>query len=80
MRVTLMPTGTSLHLPGILTVICVIGPNPPNSINGPQRRGTLDVPGVINFNHSAGGENIYIQTSQPPESQPEPRSHIPRGR
>jgi hypothetical protein len=64
MRVTLMPAGTSLHLPGILTVICVIGPNPPNSINGPRSEGvTLDVPGVINFNHSAGGENIYIQTS-----------------
>jgi hypothetical protein len=63
MRVTLMPTGTSLHLPGILTVICVIGPNPPNSINGPRSEGvTLDVPGVNNFNHSAGGENIYIQT------------------
>jgi hypothetical protein len=64
MRVTLMPTGTSLHLPGILTVICIIGPNPPNSINGPRGEGvTLSVPGVINFNHSAGGENIYIQTS-----------------
>ena len=64
MRVTLMPTGTSLHLPGILTVICVIGPNPPNSVNGPRSEGvTLNVPGVINFNRSAGGENIYIQTS-----------------
>lgn len=64
MRVTLTPTGTSLHLPGILTVICVIGPNPPNSINGPRSEGvTLNVPGVNNFNHSAGGENIYIQTS-----------------
>jgi hypothetical protein len=64
MRVTLMPAGTSLHLRGILTVICVIGPNPPNSINGPRGEGvTLDVPGIANFNHSAGGENIYIQTS-----------------
>jgi len=63
MRVMLMPTGTTLHLPGILTVICVIGPNPPNSINGPRGEGvTLNVPGVNNFNHSAGGENIYIQT------------------
>jgi hypothetical protein len=63
MRVMLMPAGTALHLPGILTVICVIGPNPPNSINGPRSEGvTLDVPGIANFNHSAGGENIYIQT------------------
>lgn len=61
-RVTL--TTPLSELPGILTVICVIGPNPPNSINGPRSEGvTLDVPGVNNFNHSAGGENIYIQTS-----------------
>jgi hypothetical protein len=54
------------QLPGILTVICVIGPNPPNSIisNGDRSEGaTLNVPGVINFNHTAGGENIIIQNS-----------------
>jgi len=54
------------ELPGILTVICVIGPNPPNSIisNGDRSEGaTLSVPGVINFNHTAGGENVIIQTS-----------------
>jgi hypothetical protein len=45
-------------------VICVIGPNPPNSILGPRGEGvTVNVPGIINFNHSAGGENIYVQTS-----------------
>jgi hypothetical protein len=52
-------------LPGILTVICVIGPNPPNSIisNGDRSEGaTLSVPGVINFNHTAGGDNVIIQT------------------
>ena len=51
-------------LPGILTVICVIGPNPPNSIisNGDRSEGaTLSVPGVINFNHTAGGDNVIIQ-------------------
>lgn len=64
MTVTLMPDGTSLELPGILTVICVIGPNPPDSILGPRTEGvTLSVPGVANFNHSDGGENIFIQTS-----------------
>jgi hypothetical protein len=63
MRVTLMPMGTSLRLPGIMNVICVIGPNPPDSILGPRTEGvTLNLPGIINFNHSTGGENIYIQT------------------
>jgi hypothetical protein len=64
MRVTLKtPVG---ELPGILTVICVIGPNPPNSIisNGDRSEGaTLDVPGIVNFNHSAGGDNVIVQTS-----------------
>ena len=63
MRVMLTtPVG---ELPGILTVFCVIGPNPPNSIisNGDRSEGaTLNVPGVINFNHSAGGDNLIIQT------------------
>jgi hypothetical protein len=22
---------------------------------------TLNVPGIINFNHSAGGDNVYVQ-------------------
>jgi len=31
---------------------------------GPLTEGlTLDLPGIINFNHSTGGENIYIQIS-----------------
>ena len=54
------------ELPGILTVICVIGPNPPNSIisNGDRSEGaTLSIPGIINFNHTAGGDNVIIQTS-----------------
>jgi hypothetical protein len=54
------------ELPGILTVICVIGPNPPNSIisNGDRSEGaTLNIPGHINFNHTAGGDNVIIQTS-----------------
>ena len=47
--------GTSLSLPGILTVFCVIGPHPPRSILGPVGGGvTLVVPGIQNFNHSAG--------------------------
>jgi Ca2+-binding RTX toxin-like protein len=54
--------GTSLSLPGILTVFCVIGPHPPQSILGPLGEGvTLVVPGIQNFNHSGGGDNVYIQ-------------------
>ena len=52
------------QLPGFLTVFCVIGPNPPNSIitNADRSEGaTLNVPGIINFNHSAGGDNVIIQ-------------------
>ena len=64
MNVLLTPNGTSLHVPGILTIICIIGPNPPNSVDGPRGEGaTLSVPGIINFNHSAGGDNFIIQTS-----------------
>ena len=64
MRVTLTPDGTSLQLPGIMTVICVIGTHAAQSILGPRTEGvTLDVPGIVNFNHGAGGENVYIQLS-----------------
>jgi hypothetical protein len=48
------------ELSGILTVFCVIGDHRPSSaVEGT----TLVVPGHVNFNHSAGGENVYIQTS-----------------
>jgi hypothetical protein len=62
-RVTLTtPNG---QLPATMTVICIIGPNPPDSAFGPNRSegAMLDVPGVINFNHTAGGDNVIIQTS-----------------
>jgi hypothetical protein len=52
------------QLQGIMTVICVIGTHTPRSALGPLTEGvTLDVPGIINFNHSAGGENVYVQVS-----------------
>ena len=63
MRVTLTtPLG---ELPAIMTVICIIGPNPPNSAFGTNRSEgvMLEVPGVINFNQTAGGDNIIFQTS-----------------
>jgi hypothetical protein len=51
-------------LPGTMTVICIIGPNPPNSIDAKAGEGVmLLVPGIVNFNHTAGGDNIIIQTS-----------------
>ncbi len=64
MSVTLTPNGTSLQLPGTMTVFCVIGPHAPQSVLGPLTEGvTLNVPGLQNFNHSTGGDNVYIQTS-----------------
>src|SRR6266542_6182046 len=64
MNVTLTPNGTSLQLPGTMTVFCVIGPHAPQSILGPLTEGvTLNVPGIQNFNHSAGGDNVYVQIS-----------------
>ena len=64
MSVTLTPTGTSLRLPGTLTVFCVIGTHAPQSVLGPLTEGvTLNVPGIQNFNHSAGGDNRYVQIS-----------------
>jgi hypothetical protein len=62
LRVTLTtPLG---QLPATMTVICIIGPNPPDSAFGDKRSegAMLDVPGVINFNHTAGGDNVIIQT------------------
>ena len=52
------------QLPATMTIICVIGPNPPDSIFGPRTEGAmLDVPGIINFNHSTGGDNVIIQVN-----------------
>jgi hypothetical protein len=64
MRVVLTPEGTSLEIRAILTVFCIIGPNPPNSHDDPSGEGiTLVVPGVTNFNKLVSGMNVYIQTS-----------------
>jgi len=63
LRVTLTtPQG---QLPATMTVICIIGPNPPDSAfhEGKRSEGAmLNVPGVVNFNHTAGGDNVIIQT------------------
>jgi hypothetical protein len=52
------------ELPGTITVFCVVGPKAPASIEHAFTEGvTVDVPGIINFNHPGGGDNIYVQTS-----------------
>jgi hypothetical protein len=64
MRVVLTPDDTDLQIPAILTVFCIIGPNPPNNHDDPSGEGvTLVVPGIINFNKVVTGDNVYIQTS-----------------
>ncbi len=51
------------QFPGVLTVFCIVGPMAPASHNGSKggEGVTLSVPGIINFNHTGGGENIYIR-------------------
>lgn len=62
LRVELTTPGGTFD--GILTVFCIIGPNPPNSHEQPIGEGvTLDIAGVINFNHTGGGMNVYVKTS-----------------
>jgi hypothetical protein len=64
MRVTLTPEGTELAIPAVLTIFCIIGPNPPASHDDPSGEGiTLVVPGHANFNKIVSGMNVYIQTS-----------------
>jgi len=62
MRVVLdTPTGQAN---GIMTVFCIVGPKAPTSHNDPSEEGVaLNIPGVINFNHSDGGENIWVRVS-----------------
>jgi hypothetical protein len=60
MRVLLTPDGTTLQIPAILSVYCVIGDKRPHSAEEGVR---LNVPGIINFNDVTGGENVYIRTS-----------------
>jgi hypothetical protein len=49
---------------GILTVFCIVGPNPPNSHDDPSGEGiTLVVPGIANFNKIVSGMNIYVRMS-----------------
>src|SRR5262245_29690852 len=58
MAVLLTPTGTSLQIPAMLTVFCVIGDHVPASAEEGVR---LNVPAHVNFNHATGGDNVYIR-------------------
>ena len=51
------------QFPGMLTVFCIVGPEAPSSHNGSKggEGVTLNVPGIVNFNHTGGGDNIYIR-------------------
>ena len=64
LRVVATPSGTSLQIAAILTLFCIIGPNPPNSHDDPSGEGIhLVVPGIINFNKIVEGMNVYMQQS-----------------
>ena len=60
MGVLLTPDGTTLQIPAILWVFCIIGDKVPGSAEEGVR---LNVPGIINFNDVTGGDNVYIRTS-----------------
>ena len=51
------------QFPAELTVFCIVGTKAPSSHNGSKggEGVTLNVPGIVNFNHTGGGENIYIR-------------------
>ena len=63
LAVTLTPEGTTLELPGTLTIFCIIGPQTPATHEDPSGEGiTLVVNGALNFNKIVSGMNVYIQT------------------
>ena len=56
-------TSESGQFEGILSVFCIIGPNPPNSHDDESGEGArLDIIGVNNFNKIVSGGNVYIKT------------------
>jgi hypothetical protein len=59
MSVLLTPNGTTLQIPAMLTIFCVIGDHVPGSAKVGV---SLNVPGIINFNYATGGDNVYIRT------------------
>ncbi len=64
LAVILTRDGTTLALPGTLTIFCIIGPQTPATHEDPSGEGiTLVVDGVINFNKIVSGMNVYTETT-----------------
>jgi len=52
------------ELDGMITVYCIVGPKAASSHDEPPGEGvTVVVPGIINFNQTGGGGNVYVQLS-----------------
>ena len=62
-KMAVVITVGTAHFPAMLTVFCIVGTQAPSSHNGSKggEGVTLSVPGIINFNHAGGGDNIYIR-------------------
>jgi hypothetical protein len=60
LRVVLTDSTSGQQFDGVLWVSCVIGPNPPNSV---QEGARLDIVGINNFNKIVSGDNVYVKTS-----------------
>jgi hypothetical protein len=68
LKVRVLLTAGSQELDGILTVFCIVGENPPNSHDELSEEGiTLNIPGVVNFNHvDFVGTNNFVQLTPAP--------------
>jgi hypothetical protein len=56
MRVVFRPDGTSLAIPGIITIYCIVGPQAASSHDEPSEEGmSAVVPGIDNFNKIVSG-------------------------
>jgi len=52
------------QFPAVLTIFCIIGPGAPASHSTPEGEGvTLNIPGVINFNQTVHGDNVYVRVA-----------------
>jgi hypothetical protein len=50
------------EVPAIMTIFCIIGLQAPASHDTLEGEGvTLNVPGVINFNHTVHGDNVFVR-------------------
>jgi hypothetical protein len=68
LKLRVLLTAGSQQLEGILTIFCIVGENPPNSHDELSEEGvTLNVPGVINFNHvDFVGTNNFVRMTPAP--------------